>query len=86
MSRGRISEFHDRFDSMVASGSRIEILSDTYFFIEGSCGINSYSDICIKLNVGKGYVTVEGTELEIVYMQNKKAGISGNIKHIELCI
>ena len=53
--------------------------------IEGFKNIIEYTDVLVKLNLGKGCVTFYGTELEITMLSDAQLTLKGTINNLEFC-
>ena len=53
--------------------------------IEGCKSIVEYTPNFIKLNLGKGYLSISGTELNISLLDSEEVMVNGNIVTVEFC-
>lgn len=79
----------DKFELPTATlgkGAHIELFSNKSALIDGCAGVIEYTDEYVKLNIGKGTVSICGTNLQIVYFDAEQLSLSGKISNIEFCI
>lgn len=67
----------------IGSSIRTEINSNEKLITEGCIGVVDYTDYYIKFRVKKGYMVVNGNNLQIVFFENKTIEIKGKITNIE---
>ncbi len=53
--------------------------------VEGCKSIVEYTPILIKLNIGKGYISINGAELKITLLDSDEVKVSGEITAVEFC-
>ena len=72
--------------NVFGSGVHAELFSNKEVIIDGIRGVLEYSDLYIKLNIGKGTLDIYGSELEISALNAEGIVICGKIEKIEFCI
>lgn len=68
------------------SGTHIEMISNREICVEGCVGVLEYTDVYLKLNLGKGMLIIIGNELDIVLFEGKNITICGNVNSVEFCV
>ena len=53
--------------------------------IEGCKSIVEYNDMFVKLNLGKGYLGINGNDLSIMLLDGEEVKVSGEIITVEFC-
>ena len=66
--------------------ARIEFSGNREATIDGCRGVAEYSNSCIRLNISGGSVCFVGTDLQITYLFDQEATVSGNIGSMEFCL
>lgn len=63
--------------------SSISFTGNKEVHIDGYKSIMEYTDIMIKINLGKGFITFSGTELSISSLYDNNISINGLISTVE---
>ena len=63
--------------------THIEIFGSSRISIDGCLGVYEYKDTYIKLRLQKGAVIIVGSELNIIYFENRLISVKGKICDIE---
>lgn len=58
---------------------RLIIIGQRELYLENHKGIIEYSDTCIKVNLARGYLEIEGEEMEIKLIMQDEISIIGRI-------
>lgn len=70
----------------IIGGAHIELFSNREMVVDGCKGIMEYSDSRICLNIGKGSLTICGSDLQLTSLGLDNAVISGTIVNVEFCM
>ena len=79
-------------DSLIKNQARFganmitELISNREASIDGCRGVVEYDENYIKLNAGKGTMTLYGSNLQIVSYNDASLLITGKIERIEFCM
>ena len=79
----------DKFElptSTLGKGAHIELFSNKSALIDGCAGVIEYTTEYVKLNIGKGTVSISGLDLQIVFFDAEQLSLSGKISNIEFCV
>ena len=66
------------YPNIILTGNRI-------VKIEGCKSIVEYSTQVVKINSGRGYININGTDLKITMLEGGEVAISGMILSVEFC-
>ena len=67
---------------MMRGGERVEIRGRRRVEVEGVNKILSYSDECVRLQLARGSIRIEGCRLECVFYREKEAAVEGKINSV----
>lgn len=81
-----IKDRDEILNSELLGGAHIEIYSNKKIIIEGCFGIVDYQENYIKLKLKRGFLSLSGTDFLILYYEDEKIDIKGNILTLEFCI
>ncbi len=70
-------------ENRVAEYPRTEVFGNSMVRIEGHCGLAAYGREEMKINCGKIFIKVTGTDLELRAMNPEELAISGRIVTVE---
>ncbi len=70
-------------DAQMIGSAHIEVFGSGRVSIDGCLGVYEYKDTYIKLRLLKGAVIIAGSDLSIVYFENRLISIKGKICDIE---
>ena len=70
----------------LGAGAHIELFSNKSAVIDGCVGVIEYTSELIKLNIGKGAIMFTGTDLKILYFNDKQLSLTGFIANVEFCV
>ncbi len=76
----------DVFDKDMIAGPHIELFSNSKIVLDGCLGVFEYKDTYIKLRLPKGAVILCGSDLQIVFFENRLITVKGTISSVEFCI
>lgn len=68
------------------SGTHIEMISNREICIEGCMGVLEYTDVYLKINLGKGMLIIIGSGLNIVLFEGRNITVRGTVNSVEFCI
>ncbi len=84
----KIKFFAENSDENNISGNELN-LSQIHFngnksvLIDGYKSVIEYTDLIIKINLGKGHITFCGNGLQIISMEDREIKICGKINNVE---
>lgn len=83
----KLFDFSDDISVVSDTGlySNIILTGNKAVKVEGCKSIVEYTPTLIKLNLGKGYISIGGTELKIILLDSDEVKVSGEIIAVEFC-
>ncbi len=62
---------------------RVSICGDKEIYVENHKGIVEYTDICIRIKMNDGIISIFGNKLRIITLETERMVINGDFERVE---